>query len=55
MCLETNRCAPFPADLILDVSFSGGGFDVLAGDGIIRFILRGDTVDAYIYLLPEAF
>ena len=28
------------------------GFDGLAGDGIVRFILRGDTVDAYVYLMP---
>ena len=56
--LSQVRCAPFPADLIMDVSFSGDGFDgvdVHAGDGIIRFILRGDTVDAYIFLLPVAF
>ena len=53
--LSEVRCAPFPADLIMDVSSSGDGFDMLAGDGIIRFIFRGDTVDAYIYLLPEAF
>lgn len=56
--LSQVRCAPLPADLIVDVSFSGDGFDGVdmpAGDGIIRFILRGDTVEAYIYLLPEAF
>jgi hypothetical protein len=56
--LSKVGCAPLPADLIMDVSFSGDGFDgvnMLAGEGIIRFILRGDTVDAYIHLLPEAF
>ncbi|MET3176529.1 UNVERIFIED_ORG: hypothetical protein ABIB52_004404 [Arthrobacter sp. UYCu721] len=53
--LSKVRCAPLPADLIVDVSSPGDGFDMLASDGIIRFIRRGDTVDAYIYLLPEAF
>ncbi|HYH76478.1 MAG TPA: hypothetical protein VD841_03105 [Arthrobacter sp.] len=51
------RCAPAPADLIMDVSSSGDGFEGFegrAGDGIIRFILRDDTVDAYVYLIPEA-
>jgi hypothetical protein len=55
--LSEMRCAPFPAELIMDVSSSGDeikGFDGLAGEGIIRFILRGDTVDAYIHLMPEA-
>jgi hypothetical protein len=55
--LSEARCAPPAADLIMDVSSSGDGFegfDGLAGDGIIRFILRGDTVDAYVYLMPEA-
>jgi hypothetical protein len=55
--LSEWRCAPFPADLIMDVSSSGDGFegfDGLAGDGIIRFMLRGDTVDAYVYLMTEA-
>lgn len=52
--LSRARCAPFPADLIVDVSSSGDGLDIPAGDGIIRFIRRGDTVDAYVYLLPEA-
>ena len=51
------RCTPASAALIMDVSSSGdgfNGFDGLAGDGIIRFIFRGDTVDAYVYLMPEA-
>jgi hypothetical protein len=49
------RCVPFPAELIVDVPSSRSDvFDLLNGDGIIRFILRGDTVDAYIYLVPEA-
>lgn len=52
--LSRARCAPFPADLIVDVSSSGEGLDIPTGDGIIRFIRRGDTVDAYVYLLPEA-
>jgi hypothetical protein len=59
--LSIVRCAPFPAEVIMDVSFSGDGFDgfhgfdMRADDGIVRFIFRGDSVDAYIYLLPEAF
>jgi len=55
--LSGARCAPAPADVIMDVRSSGDGFegfDGIAGDGIIRFILRGETVDAYVYLLPEA-
>ena len=55
--LSEWRCAPSPADLILDVSSTGDGFegfDGVAGDGIIRFMFRGDTVDAYLYLMPEA-
>lgn len=55
--LSDARCAPAPADLIMDVSSSGdgfGGFEGLAGNGIIRFMLRGDTVDAYVHLMPEA-
>ncbi|MCU1444116.1 MAG: hypothetical protein JWQ59_2266 [Cryobacterium sp.] len=55
--LSESRCAPSAADLIMDVSSSGDGFegfDGLAGDGIIRFMLRGNTVDAYVYLMPEA-
>ena len=54
--LSESSCAPTPADLIMDVSSSGDGFegfDGLAGEGIIRFMLRGDTVDAYVHLLPE--
>jgi hypothetical protein len=58
--LSESRCAPSAAELIMDVSSSGDGFegfegfDGLRGDGIIRFILRGDTVDAFVHLLPEA-
>jgi len=55
--LSEGRCAPFPADLIMDVSSSGDGFegfDGVAGNGIIRFILRGDTVDAYVHLMTDA-
>ena len=55
--LSEYRCAPAPADLVMDVSSSGDGFEGFegrAGDGIIRFMLRGDTVDAYVYLIPEA-
>ncbi|MDN4610011.1 hypothetical protein [Arthrobacter burdickii] len=55
--LSDARCAPAPADLIMDVSSFGDGFegfDGLTGDGIIRFMLRGDTVDAYVHLMPEA-
>ena len=55
--LSEWRCAPSPADLIMDVESTGDGFegfDGVAGDGIIRFMLRGDTVEAYVYLMPEA-
>ncbi|WP_104162507.1 hypothetical protein [Cryobacterium sp. N22] len=55
--LSESSCAPPAADLIMDVSSTGDGFegfDGVAGDGIIRFMLHGDTVDAYVYLLPEA-
>lgn len=55
--LSEWRCAPYPADLIMDVSSTGDefeGFDGLAGDGIIRFMLRGDSVEAYVYLMPES-
>ncbi|MBG6182025.1 hypothetical protein [Arthrobacter sp. CAN_A1] len=54
--LSESRCAPPPADLIMDVSSSGDGFegfDGLVGEGIIRFTFRGDTVDAYVYLMPR--
>lgn len=52
--LSEVRCTPEPAELIMDVSSSGDGFegfDGLTGAGIIRFIHRGATVDAYVYLL----
>lgn len=55
--LSEWRCAPPPADLIMDVSSSGDGFegfDGVAGDGIVRFMLHGDTVDAYVHLMTEA-
>lgn len=55
--LSESRCAPPAAELFVDVSSSGDGFEGfegLAGDGIIRFVLRDDTVDAYVYLMPEA-
>jgi hypothetical protein len=42
---------------MMDVSSSGDGFEGFegrAGDGIIRFVLRHDTVDAYVHLMPEA-
>ncbi|MGC5225329.1 hypothetical protein ACPW96_22425 [Micromonospora sp. DT81.3] len=47
-------CAPPPADLFIDVSSWGDAFDGHPGEGIIRFFLRGATVDAYIYFLPGA-
>ena len=53
--LSEGRCAPSPAELIMDVSSSGDefeGFDGVAGDGIVRFILRGDAVDAYVHIMP---
>jgi hypothetical protein len=55
--LSESSCAPSAADLIMDVSSSGDGFEGFggrAGDGIIRFMLRGDTVDAYVYIMPES-
>lgn len=55
--LSELRCAPPPADLIMDVSSSGDGFDGFEGrpgEGLVRFIYRGDAVDAYVRLTPEA-
>lgn len=55
--MSEARCAPSPADLVMDVSSSGDGFEGfegLPGVGIIRFILHGDAVDAYVHLMPEA-
>ena len=52
--LSEGRCAPPAADLIMDVSSTGDGFegfDGVAGDGMIRFVLRDDTVDAYVHLI----
>jgi len=48
------RCAPPPADLFVDVSSDGESSDGHTRKGIVRFFLRGDAVDAYIYALPEA-
>ncbi|MET0843717.1 MAG: hypothetical protein ABWY23_07690 [Mycetocola sp.] len=42
---------------VLDVSSSGDGFEGFegrAGDGIVRFMLQGDAVDAYVHLTPES-
>ena len=47
-------CVPRPADLFIDVSSWGDEFDGHPGDGIIRFFLRGDVVDAYVFFLPES-
>jgi hypothetical protein len=52
--LSEADCAPPPADLFIDVSSSGDEFDGFPGEGIIRFWLRGETVDAYLYYLPPA-
>ena len=52
--LADGDCAPQPADLIVDVSSSGDSFDRFPGDGIIRFLLRGDTVDVYLYYWRRA-
>ena len=52
--LSEADCAPPPADVFIDVSSSGDEFDGFPGEGIIRFWLRGDTVDAYLYYLPQA-
>ena len=55
--LSEGRCTPPTAELIMDVSSSGDefeGFEGIPGVGIIRFMLRGDTVDGYVYLVPEA-
>jgi hypothetical protein len=48
------RCAPPPAELIMDVSSIGDDFEGLPGQGIVRFIHRGDSIDAYLHLLSEA-
>lgn len=51
------RCAPAAADLIMDVSSSGDGFEGFEGrpgEGLVRFMFRGDRVDAYVHLMPEA-
>ena len=55
--LSEGRCAPPAADLLWSVSSPGVGFDAYAGaagdagDGMIRFVLRDDTVDAYVHLM----
>jgi hypothetical protein len=41
---------------MMDVASSRDGFEGFegrAGVGIVRFVLRDDTVDAYVYLIPE--
>lgn len=38
----------------MDVSSIGDDFEGLPGQGIARFIHRGDSIDAYLYLLSEA-
>ncbi|SFN39755.1 hypothetical protein [Mycetocola miduiensis] len=51
------RCAPPAADLIMDVSSSGDGFEGFEGrpgEGLVRFMFRGDRVDAYVHITPEA-
>jgi hypothetical protein len=50
--LSEARCAPTPAELVLDVASFGDDYEGLPGEGIVRFILRGDTVDAYVYIMP---
>lgn len=52
--LSEVDCAPPPADVFIDVSSWGDSFGGFPGEGIIRFWLRGDTVDAYLYYLPPA-
>lgn len=50
--LSDLRCAPHPAELFIDIASIGDDYDGLPGDGLIRFIHRGDTVDAYVHLMP---
>ncbi|MDW4574441.1 hypothetical protein R8Z57_16810 [Microbacterium sp. M3] len=51
--LSDLRCAPVPAQLFIDISSTGDDYDGLPRDGLIRFIHRGDTVDAFVHLMPE--
>lgn len=51
--LSDLRCAPRPAELFLDISSIGDDYDGLPREGIIRFVHRGDTVDAYVHLMTE--
>lgn len=50
--LSDLRCAPAPAELIMDISSSGDEYDGLTGVGLIRFVHRGDTVEAYVHVMP---
>lgn len=50
--LSDLRCAPAPADLFIDIASFGDDYEGLPGEGLIRFIHRGDTVDAYVHLMP---
>lgn len=50
--LSDLRCAPHPAELFIDIASFGDDYDGLPGEGLIRFIHRGDTVDAYVHLMP---
>jgi hypothetical protein len=50
--LSDLRCAPAPAELFMDIASIGDDYDGLLGEGLIRFVYRGDTVDAYIHLMP---
>lgn len=50
--LSDMRCAPAPAELIMDISSTGDDYDGLGGEGLIRFIHRGDSVAAYVHLMP---
>lgn len=51
--LSDLRCAPAPAELFIDIASRGDDYDGLPGEGLIRFIHRGDTVDAYVHLMPR--
>lgn len=48
------HCVPTDAQLFIDVSSWGDGFDEIPGQGVARFMLRDDMIDVYLYLLPEA-
>ena len=51
--LSDLRCAPAPAQLFIDISSIGDDYDGLPREGLIRFMHRGDTVDAFVHLMPE--